>query len=317
MLIKILKPINKFLPENLRLFLLPYYRNFFPSLRNIMFFPLLECNYSCTYCLWKKFTPPELKSTCHPYTDWIRIFGEMPPLTVIITGGEPLIYPDIVPLIDNFPKKHLISSLVTNLSTNIDKLTVLKRKEFRIMASFHPSMTTKEAFLDNLKILKKKGFKNVTVNFVAYPSYLEEIPHLKSYFEKATGYYFRVDTFKDPNYNYSPKESELIRDYKEKGIIARDRTEGYNFNDFSLKLCKGGSKFIVMVQNGNVYSCVEGLYYTEFEPYKDRYNKRDRFYLGNVFERTFQASDEEKACHSCCAEVCDIELAGVRYEADK
>jgi len=312
MLIKILKPINKFLPENLRLFLLPYYRNFFPSLRNIMFFPLLECNYSCTYCLWKKFTPPELKSTCHPYTDWIRIFGEMPPLTVIITGGEPLIYPDIVPLIDNFPKKHLISSLVTNLSVNIDKLLVLRKKEFRIMASFHPSMTTKEAFLENLLTLRKNGFPSVTVNFVACPSYLKEIPRLKEYFEGSNRFYFRVDTYKDPYYNYSAEELGLIREYKMRGIIAKDRTESYDFSDSSLKLCKGGTRYIIIVQNGNIYSCVEGFYYTELDPYKDKCSRQDVFYLGNVFKVSHGFINGEKKCHSPCAELCDIELAGVR-----
>ena len=317
MLLEILKTTNKFLPENFRLFLLPYYRKIFPSLRNIMFFPTLQCNYNCLYCPWKKFTPVHLKSRHYPYTDWIRVFEQMPPSAVIITGGETFLYPDIVPLIENFPKKHFISSLVTNLGMNIEKLVSLKNKEFRIMTSFHPSMTTKEAFVDNLLLLKKNSFTNITVNFVAYPSYLEEIPHLKSYFEKATGYYFRVDTFKDPEYNYSPEESALIRKYKKKGIIAKDRTERYNFGDFSLKLCKAGSKFIVMVQNGNVYSCVEGFYYTELEPYKQKYNKIDNFYLGNVFDGTFRISREERKCHSCCAELCDIELAGVRYEADK
>jgi MoaA/NifB/PqqE/SkfB family radical SAM enzyme len=312
MLIKVLKPINKLLPEGLRLSLLPYYRRLLPSLSNIMFLPTLECNYTCAYCLFKRFVPPELKSCVYSSADWIRVFAGLPASSVTITGGEPLIYPDITSLVDNFPRKHLISSLVTNLSLNLEKLFALKRREFRIMASFHPSMVGKEQFLSNLQMLKKNGFKNVTVNFVAYPPYLKDIAQLKRYFEQPTGFYFRVDTFKDPVYNYSCDELALIRGYKEKGIIARDRTEGYSFGDFSSKVCKAGSRLAVLVQNGNAYSCIEGLYYSEFAPYKDKHNKKDAFYLGNVFKGDFKFLQKHKLCHSGCAELCDIELAGVR-----
>jgi MoaA/NifB/PqqE/SkfB family radical SAM enzyme len=317
MLIKILKPVNKLLPEGLRLSLLPYYRLLLPSLRNIMFFPTFQCNYNCVYCLWKRFIPPQLISSSYSPAEWIRIFERFPASSVIITGGEPLIYPEITSLIENFPRKHLISSLVTNLSVNIEKLFTLKRREFRIMASFHPSIVTKEAFLANLQALKDNGFKNVTINFVAYPPYLKEIARLKEYFEAPTGFYFRVDTFKDPGYNYSADELSLIREYKKKGIIAQDRTEGYCFDDFSTKVCKAGSKFIALTQNGNAYSCVEGLFYSEFAPYKDKHNKRDTFYLGNVFKGDFKFLDKDKLCHSGCAELCDIELAGVRSSRDR
>ena len=312
MLIKILKPVNKLLPEGLRLSLLPYYRRFLPSLRNIMFFPTFQCNYNCAYCLFKRFVPAQLCVSSYSAEEWIRVFEHFPASSVIITGGEPLIYPDITGLIENFPRKHLISSLVTNLSVNIDRLFRLKRRESRIMASFHPSMVTKEAFLANLQALKDNGFKNVTINFVAYPPYLKEIACLKEYFEGPTGFYFRVDTFKDPGYNYSADELSLVREYKKKGLIAQDRTEGYCFDDFSKKICKAGSKFIALTQNGNAYSCVEGLYYSEFAPYKDKHNKIDNFYLGNVFKGDFKFLDKDKLCHSGCAELCDIELAGVR-----
>jgi MoaA/NifB/PqqE/SkfB family radical SAM enzyme len=315
MLIKILKPINKLLPEGLRLSLLPYYRRFLPSLRNIIFFPTLHCNYNCAYCLFKRFVPSQLSSSSCSWQEWIKIFERFPASSVIISGGEPLIYPDIARLIENFPRKHLISSLVTNLSLNLEKLFTLKRREFRIMTSFHPSMVSKEAFLANLLALKSNGFKNVTINFVAYPPFLKDIVSLKEYFEKATGFYFRVDTFKDPGYQYCADELSLIREYKKKGFIARDRTEGYSFDDFSEKVCKAGSKFIALASNGNAYSCVEGFYYSEFAPYKDKHNKADTFYLGNVFKGDFKFLDKDRVCHSGCAELCDIELAGVKKEA--
>ncbi|HCD38107.1 MAG TPA: hypothetical protein DEQ77_05220, partial [Candidatus Omnitrophica bacterium] len=244
--------------------------------------------------------------------DWIHALKRFPPSAVIVTGGEPLLYKDIVPLIENFPRKHVISCLVTNLSTGIEKLLSLKKKEFRIMTSYHPEMASKEELARNVMRLKKHGFRNVTINYVATPAHLKGIVELKKYFEDATGFYFRVDTYKDPQYDYSQEEARFIRELKRAGIIARDRTEGYDFDDTSLKKCKAGRKLFVVTANGNVYSCMEGYFYLECEPYKQKYNKIDNFYLGNVFKGDFKQCAKDRMCHSPCAELCDIELAGVK-----
>ncbi|MEM7817189.1 MAG: hypothetical protein QXZ20_04710 [Candidatus Aenigmatarchaeota archaeon] len=312
MLFNLLKKINKFLPENLRLLILPYYRFFFKRFNNIIFLPQLACNYNCKYCLWNRFSPPEFKSVYYSYKDWIEVFSKFSPSIFTITGGEPLLYKDIDLLIDNFPSFHIISSLVSNLSVNLEKLINLKNKNFRIMASFHPDMVKKETFFKNILLLKKAGFRNITVNFVAYPSYLKEIPQLKNFFEKEKGIFFRVDTFKDPNYNYTQEEVSLVRYYKRKKIIAKDRTEGYNFEDFSPKICSAGKNYFIIISNGNVYSCMEGYYYSECSPFKDKKNKIDNFYMGNLFLKDFRPYLKNRICYSCCAELCDIELAGVR-----
>ena len=317
MIIALLKKVNVYLPEGLRLFLLPFYRRLFPGLKNIFFIPQLTCNYTCGYCIWNRFTPHDLKDAYRPYTEWIKAFEALAPSAVTITGGEPLLYRDIVPLIENFPAKHLLSSLVTNLSVSVDSLTGLKRKDFRMMASFHPSMTTKEEFGEKLKKLKAAGFRNLTVNFVASPSQLKDIPSLKEFFEREVGVSFRVDTFKDPDQAYSQGELDLVRDYKRKAIIASDRSEGYDFSDFSTKRCKAGSNYALIIANGGAYSCMEGYYYTECEPYKNKYNRIDSFYLGNIFEFGFRLEEKDRLCHSPCAEICDRELAGVRKAEEK
>lgn len=312
MLINVLRKINTLLPERLRLVLLPYYRLFFPNLTNIIFLPQIRCNYHCPYCIWNRFSPDEFKDAYYPYTDWIEVFKKFSPSAVIITGGEPFLYKDIVSLIEHFPRKHVISCVVTNLSVGVDKLVSLKNKEFRIMTSYHPEMTSKEAFVRNLLLLKEHGFRNVTINFVATPAHLKDVVGLKKYFEESVGFYFRVDTYKDPQYDYSQEEVRLIRELKRAGIIAMDRTEGYDFDDTSLKKCKAGRSLFLVTANGNVYSCMEGYFYSECEPYKEKYSKIDNFYLGNVFRGDFKQCVKDRICHSPCAELCDIELAGVR-----
>ncbi|MFA6280901.1 MAG: radical SAM protein [Candidatus Omnitrophota bacterium] len=311
--ISILKKVNSFLPERLRQALLPYYRKLFPGVRNVIFLPFLGCNYNCPYCIWNRFTPDNLKSSYRSWQDWVKVFENFPPSVFTITGGEPLLYKDITELIDNFPSKHVISSMVTNLSVNLNRLYAVRNKNFRIMASFHPSMATKEELLSRLKEIHAHGFKNITVNFVAHPKQIALIPELKRYFEKEGLAAFKVDTYKEPGYEYSQKELSLIEEYKKKGFIAPNRTRGYNFNDFSPKKCKAGSGFFIMISNGNVYSCMEGYYYSECLPYQGRADSRDIFRMGNLFDGSFKLRQGDTICHSPCAEICDLELAGAKH----
>jgi MoaA/NifB/PqqE/SkfB family radical SAM enzyme len=312
MLIRLLKGINTLLPENLRLFLLPYYRSMFPGLTNILFMPSLRCNYTCPYCIWQKLTPQRLKDSFHPCEEWRAIFEKLPPAAVTFTGGEPLLYPDLFKLIDSFPRKHVVSSLVSNLSVNIDKLIALKNKDFRIMTSFHPSMTSKEERVETLLKLKKAGFTNITVNFVAYPEYFAQIEEFKRFFESKTGFCFRADTFKDPARPYTEEELVEVRRLKSKGVIPADRSENYNFNDRQEKKCWGGKSYFLMVADGNVYSCMEGYFYTELDAYRGKAAAGDSFYMGNVFDGSFRRAQAVRVCHSPCADICDLELAGVR-----
>jgi organic radical activating enzyme len=312
MIFSLLKKVNKFIPESVRLALLPHYRRLLPGITNIIFLPQLRCQYTCPYCIWNRFTPDDFKAAYHSAAEWHAVFQALAPAAFTITGGEPLLYRDFTALMEGFPGKHMVSSIVSNLGVNLDTLISLRNKNFRIMFSFHPSMTTKEACVKNLLLLKRSGFSNITVNFVAYPEYLSQISGLKRYFEQETGLFFRVDTYKDPDRQYTQKDILTIRDLKKKGLIARDRTEVYDFMDFSRKSCKAGSLFLVIISNGNVYSCIEGYYYSVCQPYKGKKHTGDSFYLGNVFDSSFKFRTAPTLCQSQCAEICDIELAGVR-----
>jgi MoaA/NifB/PqqE/SkfB family radical SAM enzyme len=312
MILPLLKKINRFLPERFRLFAMPFYRALFPRVHNILFLPQLGCQYTCPYCIWTRFIPDDFKAAYHSASEWHGVFKKFPPSAITITGGEPLLYRDFASLVDSFPTRHMISSVVTNVGMGVERLASLKKKDFRVMVSFHPSMTDRETFAGRLRQLRLAGFRNVTINFVAYPAYLKQIPDLKNYFEQTTGFFFRVDTCKDPGISYTLDELDLIRTYKQRSIIAQDRVEGYDFSDVSLKTCKGGSSYLVIIANGNVYSCVEGVFYSVCAPYKDKKHPQDVFFLGNVFDGTFHRRLTDTVCHSPCSDVCDIEIAGVK-----
>ena len=92
----IVQSINKYLPEKIKLKLAKVYSALPFSLPRIAFTPLLECNYTCTYCFSRKYINPYFSAyTQRNYTEWIALFNKFPTALVTVGGGEPLVYKDI------------------------------------------------------------------------------------------------------------------------------------------------------------------------------------------------------------------------------
>ena len=67
----------------------------------------------------------------------------------------------------------------------------------------------------------------------------------------------------------------------------------------------------MIVPNGDVYTCYAGFYNDTSSIHK-RYSQKGNFYLGNLFDETFQAMSEQKICPIPCSEACDISLSNVK-----
>lgn len=296
-------------PREMELKLKPYYRTILPDVTNIVFIPTMLCNYRCPYCniLTKaRYDKKYPKGVQHEWTEWVKVFDRFPSAIISITGGEPFLYPGLVHLIKNISQRHIIASLTTNLSLPFDTLLDIPDKGFNITASFHHYMTDRESFKAKIEKLRKCGFK-VTVNFVAYPKVMHIIPQLKVYFEEKVHVPFNVDPYIDPSYKYTQKEAEIVRKY-----VADDRRKlGYSLNDYKPKRCKAGSKYFIILPNGDVYACLAGFYYST--GFYEKFNlEKEEFCLGNLFNNTFEPLSVWKICALPCCEGCDIEAADVK-----
>ncbi|MDD5006006.1 MAG: radical SAM protein [Candidatus Omnitrophica bacterium] len=309
MLIKKLVQItNKFLPEKPKLHLARFYSRLPFSPPRIGFTPLLECNYSCSYCFNKNYINPYFRKCARiDYQEWVSLFNKFPTSLVTIGGGEPLLYKDMDKLIQGMAKKHIISQVITNLSVNLDVLIKAKKSGFRVMASFHPEMIIKEEFLKSLLYLKNKGLKNIMVNYIATPQNLEKYGEYKEFFEKKTGYFFRLDAYEDLK-----RDLSNIGQYQIYGINYLADREKYN--NYLPKKCNGGSKYLVVMPDASVYRCGVSLLYIFAPEYKELVNPLDlgKFYIGNLKDSNFKIDKKDFVCHSPCRWICDIELANVR-----
>jgi len=190
--------------------------------------------------------------------------------TVHLTGGEPLLYPNIIGVCKELTN-HFEIAINSNLSINS------KIREFAhnidpgkvqyVYASTHIIERERrkgvEDFIDNLMLLKQKRF-NVVVNYIFHPS-------LKRRFLRDYEY------FKSRQVKLLPQPFKGIHNLRiypdwysedEKRIILKYTSDEARFPFYSKGLeCDAGRKFIKIDPDGTVTRCIA-----------------DHSILGNVFE---------------------------------
>lgn len=303
------RTINPLVPEFLKLRLVKLYKSLPFCFPHIILHPTLICNYKCPYCLYHRYLDEqgEIYTTILPYEKWLVLLNKFPRSTVTISGGEPLLYKHLDKLLLGLAKRHIISQVISNISTNLDVLISARKANLRIMASFHKDMVSIEDFTKNLLYLKKYRF-NIIVNYVGTINNIKEFFHYKDYFEKKLKVFFRIDAYEDLN--------REIRDLQIKihginYIIDREK-----YNNYKPKICLAGYKYFIVKPNADVYICHGGFMYLNSKEYANIASPSDFkiFLLGNLKDSEFKIKKTKFICHSPCRGVCDIELAAVKLK---
>ena len=81
------------------------------------------CNYNCKFCTTKtKVFPEKIYKAEDFFKFWKNIYDNYGKCKICITGGEPLLYPNINLIISKLASIHYVH-ITTNLSMNIDFLS--------------------------------------------------------------------------------------------------------------------------------------------------------------------------------------------------
>jgi MoaA/NifB/PqqE/SkfB family radical SAM enzyme len=250
-----------------------------------------RCNFRCCYCA----NPSDILSTEHPGcakhdTDFIvNRFNETGKTwKILLTGGEPFLYPQFVPLCAGLTKKHSIG-ILTNLSTNTiaefartidpDKVHAVGASLHILEREKHPGALLR--FIDSVLLLQKRGF-NVSVEYVTYPALFDRLDNdigmltssgvalvnLKVF----RGYY---QTRAYPS-AFTPEQRRIIREraLDEDEVKFIDRK--FNFWGHT---CSAGTDFFVMDPGGTVRRCSTAV-----------------VSMGNFFDGTFEPNRTPHAC---------------------
>ncbi|MBN2881696.1 radical SAM protein [Candidatus Woesearchaeota archaeon] len=212
------------------------------------------CNFECEYCIAgknHKTKGPILPVDIHKFTDSLNKINKT--IKVIISGGEPLIIPNIVEVCKEITKKHYLV-LITNLSVEkiIRFFDEIDPSRVVIVSSAHFFELEKRNLMDKFisyhKYGRKKGF-NLACNIVAYPGYLDKFDYYLDLFDKNSIGYSIVPFFGEYNGKKYPKEysNEELKKFRLKNV-----KEFYSSRN---EICPAGSKVLVCDCEGNIYRC--------------------------------------------------------------
>jgi MoaA/NifB/PqqE/SkfB family radical SAM enzyme len=313
MLFGALRRINRFIPERFKFKVLKLYRALPCCLGHIVIYPLFGCNYHCSYCLNEKYLPLSLRETIYGARQWVEAFNVLPRSLITISGGEPLLYPNLDTLIIELSRRHIVSQVVSNLSLDIAPLLRAKKAGFRIMASYHPEFADLDEFTRKLLVLRKAGF-SLMVNYVASRDNLVKAKELDSLFNKKLKIFFKIDACEEAVDNVSP----LLTGVNECKSIYGFNTfvDSKAFDNYRRKVCTAGSNFFVIASDGGVYRCHSGFKYCvmpQYLPFSGGAGNNE-FFLGNIFKGSFQPQKASFSCQAPCKSICDIPFANVRLK---
>lgn len=249
-----------------------------------------ECNFRCPYCFFEgKWDEYHKRNVYLSVDEWMRywnkIWEKYGRCYILITGGEPFIYPNFIELIEGLSQVHYPINISTNASGDLESFVKkIDHERVSLSVSFQPDFDDLKTFLEKVRFLKEHKIDGC-INFVAYPPYLKDI---KGYVEKFAliGETLKVIPFWG---KYQEKDYPVAYSQKEKELIGIDELW---FNKVRKKgaLCPAGNNSALIFPDGKIARCGQ---------------IGEKMLIGNFFDPEFKLLDEPLPCdaESCpCGE---------------
>ena len=241
------------------------------------------CNYLCPYCFYYEGSGWEILKDKNLYLspgEWIRhwrnIYDKYGRSVVIITGGEPFIYPDFVELIKELSKIHYPINISSNASTDLDLFVkVIDPQKVSLSISFQPQFEKLDPFLDKLIFLRKYKFDGC-INLVAYPPFLKQIKYYRERFNSIDKNLEIIPfrgIYKEQAYPWSYTDEELSLIEIERKQLQRYRKKGTP--------CIAGKNSVLLLPDATVVRCGQVFY---------------RHVIGNFLDPQFKLLDQALPC---------------------
>ena len=248
-----------------------------------------NCNYRCTYCHAPKPCHDNVRKTVYLKPDrWVKIWNEVyenyGPCYILMSGGEPFVYPSLTELIVELQRNHILE-FCTNLEWNVKPFVKkMDPKRVKVGTSFHPEFAKLNRFISKLRMLKDSGFQ-VTTNFVPWPPLLGKMSGYKEAIEKIGVQFILqpyIGEYESRRYpqGYTESEREYFKIFKDSCNINTLDFKTTEKSNKKGKLCRMGQNYAFIHPDGEVERCC-----------KDHSLK-----LGNIVDGTFRLLQEPAPC---------------------
>jgi MoaA/NifB/PqqE/SkfB family radical SAM enzyme len=238
-----------------------------PILAHII--PIRRCNLSCTYCNeFDDFSKPVELDEMKARVNKLAEFGTA---IVTISGGEPLLHPELDDLIRHIRRRGMIAGLITNgyllTPERIERLNRAGLEHLQIsIDNVRPDEVSKKSLkvLDQkLRLLAEYSIFQVNINSVLgsginHPQDALEVAHLA----KSLGFTSTVGIIHDSNGQLRPlgdHEQEIFEE-----IMALGKSSFARFNRFQHNIargkpnewrCRSGARYLYICEDGLVHWC--------------------------------------------------------------
>ena len=119
--------------------------------------PSYRCNQNCSYCIVKNGGPKFPKDKCiKSAIEWLDYVDNFPEKVgeVIISGGEPTLYYDLIELVNGLLKRGLFVNVYSNLTNPTPFESIIKTRRFLITATYHKGQIEEYTFEQNALQIK-------------------------------------------------------------------------------------------------------------------------------------------------------------------
>jgi MoaA/NifB/PqqE/SkfB family radical SAM enzyme len=214
---------------------------------------LKSCNYACTYCPFAKAvdTRAELAADARAldrFADWVARHGELALGVLFTPWGEALIRPAYRAAFTRLswlPHVRRVAAQ-TNLSFTVDWLADADRRSAALWCTYHPTQTSRDAFLARCARLDALGVR-YSVGMVGLREQFEEIRAMRRALPRDV--YLWVNAYKrQPGY-YAPDEVGMLEEVDPLFPINLPQHRSLG------RPCRAGHRAITVDAHGTVRRC--------------------------------------------------------------
>jgi len=275
--------------------------------------PIRRCNLACTYCNeFDDFSDPVPTEEMFRRIDRLGSFGTS---IITISGGEPLLHPDLDAIIARIRRNGIIAGLITNgyllVAERIERLNRAGLEYLQIsIDNVQPDEVSKKSLkvLDQkLELLAEHAEFHVNINSVLGSGVKnpEDALHV-AHRAIELGFTSTVGILHDHEGQLQalgPREQEIFEE-----IITLEKTSFTRINDFQHNIaagkendwrCRAGSRYLYICENGLVHYCSQQRGYPGIP--LEQYTREDR-------RREFQT---RKGCAPRCTVSCVHQVAAM------
>ena len=231
--------------------------------------PIRRCNLSCTYC--NEFDDYSKPVPLEEMFRRIDRLGEMGTWIVTISGGEPLLHPEMDQIIARIRKNGIVAGMITNgYLLTADRIERLNRAGLEYLQISIDNVQPDDVSKKSLKVLDKKlqilaehadfqvNINSVLGSGVKDPNDALAVAHRA----QALGFTSTVGILHDGNGQFEPlgaKERSIFEEIMALGKRSFTRVNGFQHNIAAGKendwRCRAGARYLYVCEDGLVHYC--------------------------------------------------------------